>query len=100
VPSARLAPAARDDLRDIRIYSKAAFGPVATRAYMAGLRAVFDLLVQHSFVGVAESDLGKDIRSHGFRSHRVYYRKDDGGVLIVRILHHTRDVPRAIGGGA
>ncbi|QQV76604.1 type II toxin-antitoxin system RelE/ParE family toxin [Sphingomonas aliaeris] len=96
----RLVPAARDDLRDIRIYSKAAFGAVAARAYLNGLRTVFDLLVDHPSVGIAERDLGEDIRSHGFRSHRVYYIAGPYGVRVIRILHHTRDVMLAIGGGA
>ena len=100
MPRVRLAPAARDDLRDIRIYSKAAFGPLAARAYLNGLRGVFELLIDHPSVGVAERDLGADIRSHGFRSHRIYYLVGPDGVRVIRILHHTRDVSLAIGGGA
>ncbi|GGB58797.1 hypothetical protein GCM10010833_11980 [Blastomonas aquatica] len=37
----RIAAAAQEDLRDIRNYSKAAFGTVTTRQYLIGLRATF-----------------------------------------------------------
>ncbi|MEG3123804.1 type II toxin-antitoxin system RelE/ParE family toxin [Sphingomonas sp. GB1N7] len=100
MPKAQIGSAARDDLRDIRIYSKAAFGTVAARAYLLGLRGVFTFVGENPSAGVAENDLGNGMRSYGYRSHRVYYRADAAGILIVRILHHARDVPRVMGGGA
>ena len=100
MPKARIAPAVRADIRSIRIYSKAAFGSDAARAYLLGLRDVFVRLGEFPDAGVREADLGDSVRSYGYRSHRVYYRRDGDGVLIIRILHHTRDVPRAIEGGA
>ncbi|MFC3308037.1 type II toxin-antitoxin system RelE/ParE family toxin [Blastomonas aquatica] len=33
------------------------------------------------------------MRSFGYKSHRIYFRGADDEVLIVRILHHARDVP-------
>jgi toxin ParE1/3/4 len=92
----RLAPAAREDLRDIRIYSKAAFGAKVARDYLEGLRAVFALLRDRPLAGMAEDDLGEGIRGFAYRSHRLYYRVALDGVLIVRILHHARDVMRAM----
>jgi toxin ParE1/3/4 len=100
VPEAQIARAARDDLRTIRIYSKAAFGPVAARDYLMGLRGAFTLLGASALLGAAETDLGNDIRSYRYRSHRVHYRADTAGVLIVRILHHAMDIPHAMGSGA
>jgi toxin ParE1/3/4 len=92
----RIAQAAREDLREIRIYGKSAFGAQVARAYLEGLRAVFSLLRDRPEGGAAESDLGEGMRGFAYRSHRVYYRLDAEGVLIVRILHHARDVMRAL----
>lgn len=96
--SLRIAQAARGDLRDIRIHGKAAFGAAVARAYLEGLRRVFQLLRERPLAGAAEDDLGAGIRGFTYRSHRVYYRIDAEGVLIVRILHHARDVMRALEG--
>ena len=96
MPRARIAPAARDDLRDIRIYSKSAFGAVTARAYMLGLRDVLALTAAQPLIGIAEHDLGAEMRSFAYRSHRIYFRLDQTGILVVRILHHARDIPRAL----
>ncbi len=88
----RIAPAAQRDLRDIRVYSKAAFGARVALAYLQGLRTAFSLLSQRPHAGTSEDDLGEGMRGFSYRSHRIYYRVQDGGVLIVRVLHHARDV--------
>ncbi len=87
----RIAPAARADLRDIRVYSKAAFGAAVARRYLAGLRNALTLLRDRPNAGAPEHDLGDGMRGFAYRSHRIYYRLDERGLLIVRILHHARD---------
>lgn len=96
----RIARAAQQDLRDIRIYSKLAFGAPVARDYLEGLRKVFRLLREQPFAGAAEDDLGVGIRGFAYRAHRIYYQVDGGGdeVLIVRILHHARHAAAAFGG--
>lgn len=89
----RIAAAAQGDLRDIRIYSKAAFGAATTRQYLIGLRATFTRLRERPLIGSSEEQLGVAIRSFGYKSHRIYSRIMDEEVLIVRILHHARDIP-------
>jgi toxin ParE1/3/4 len=97
VAKVRLAELAREDARHIRIYSKAAFGIAMAREYMSGLRRVFVLLGERPLAGAVESDLGDNIRSFVHRSHRIYYRVDSEGVMVVRILHHAQDIRRALG---
>lgn len=89
----RIAAAARDDLRDIRIYSKSVFGAAIAREYLLGLRACFTWLRDRPMMGIAEKRLGSSIRSFSYKSHRIYFQSADGEVLIVRILHHARNVP-------
>lgn len=89
----RIAAAAQDDLRDIRNYSKAAFGAATTRQYLIGLKGTFSLLRERPLVGTSVEHLGFAMRSFGYKAHRIYFRSADDEVLIVRILHHARDVP-------
>jgi len=96
VASLRIAQAAREDLREIRMYSKSAFGARVARNYLEGLRHVISLLRRRPAAGVVEDDLGEGMRGFTYRSHRIYYRLDAEGVLIVRILHHARDAMRAL----
>ena len=87
----RLAPAARDDIRDIRTYSISAFGMSRARDYIEGLRATLHRLGNMPRTGSIEHDLGANIRGTTYRSHRIYYPIAEDGVVIVRILHHSRD---------
>ena len=96
VAKLRIAAAAQDDLRDIRDYSKATFGAVTTRQYLIGLRAAFARLREWPQMGIAEHHLGSAMRSIGYKSHRIYFRSAGNEVLIVRILHHARDVPEIV----
>lgn len=87
----RTARAARDDIREIRAYSKAAFGPIVARDYLNGLAAQFDLIEARPLVGVLEPELDRDVRSFRYRSHRIYYRPDGDDILVLRVLHQSRD---------
>ena len=88
----RTAQAARDDIGEIRRFSKARFGGSKAAEYLEGLSAMFDLIAERPLAGVDERGLGVDLRSFRYRSHRIYYRVRDDGVLVVRILHQARDV--------
>ena len=96
VAEARLSPAAREDLRQIRTYSKSAFGTRRALANLEGLRATFERLRAHPLIAVEEGDLGEDIRSIGYRAHRIYYQVMSRDVLVVRGLHNARDVRHAM----
>jgi toxin ParE1/3/4 len=91
VAKPRLAQAARDDVADIRGYSKAVFGTPVALEYLNGLRATLHRIADRPLAGIAEEDLGEGMRSYPYRSHRIYYRCDAARVLIVRILHHAQD---------
>ncbi len=48
-------------------------------------------------IGVAETRLGRGMRSFGYRSHRIFYLVEGDGLLIVRVLHQSRDVATTFG---
>jgi toxin ParE1/3/4 len=92
----RTARAAREDIREIGRFSKAAYGNRVAREYVDGLSATFALLESRPLVGGIEGDLGQGMRSFGYRSHRIYYRVDGSDLLVVRVLHQARDVAAAL----
>lgn len=93
----RIRAEARADLREINEHSKRAFGPRIALDYLAGLRRTFLLLVQRPRIGAPEHYLGDGVRGFSHRSHRIYYRVDDGQVTIIRILHQSQDAIAAFG---
>ena len=95
----RLSPAASDDLREIRSFSKTAFGAQVASDYLEGLRRVFRLLRDRPLAGFEEEAIGEGVRSFAYRSHRLYYVLDPQGVTIIRILHYARDVTGAFESG-
>jgi len=99
VPKLRLSEAARDDLRDVRTYSKAVWGVRLTRDYIDGFRQSFARLRANAGTGIAEPDLGDDMRSLGYRSHRIYYRvaSSSDTIEIVRVLHHAQSTEGRLG---
>ena len=96
VARTRISPAARGDLREIRTYSKAAFGVEQTSRYLEGLREAFRLLRERPFAGGLDARLGEGVRGFHYCSHRIYYLPMPNEVLIIRILHHARDVAPAL----
>jgi toxin ParE1/3/4 len=99
VTELRTTAAARADIADIRRYSKSRFGAAIALGYLRGLSAMFDQLAERPLIGVSEEQLGADMRSLGFRSHRIYYQLVDGGVPVVRILHQSRDLAATMDAG-
>jgi toxin ParE1/3/4 len=92
----RLAPAARADLVEIRIFSNDQFGKDVADAYFRGFGAAFARLRDHPLIGALEEDLGANVRCLGHRSHNIFYRIDDDVVIISRILHKARDARRLL----
>lgn len=91
-----LSPAARTDLVDIRIFSLEQFGPEVADQYYRGFSLAFALLADHPLAGVATPEYGAGYRCLTHRRHRIFYLVKAETVLIVRILHHARDVRRVL----
>lgn len=92
----RLSRAARADLVDIRLYSLDQFDAETADAYFLGFDAAFDLLAAHPLASPTVPELGAGLRCLTHRRHRIFYRAEDGAVLIVRILHHAREARLAL----
>jgi toxin ParE1/3/4 len=96
VAKLRLAAAARADLADIDSYGALHFSDEAAAAYSRGFRRAFALLRKHPNSAPAREEYGEGVRCLVHRSHRILYVFDGEEVLIARVLHHSRDVKRAL----
>jgi toxin ParE1/3/4 len=89
-----LSRAARDDLAEIVRYGAANFGVDAVEAYQDAIDKAFARLEDFPRSGEARPDYGSGLRCLICRKHRILYRIQENVVRIIRILHHSRDVPR------
>ena len=90
-------PAARADLKEIGRFSKREFGIAVAERYVLGFDRAFDLLRMHPESGPIRSTYGAEVRCLMHHSHRILYRLGGDTVLILRMLHHSRDVTRHLG---
>lgn len=90
----RLSARADADLGEIADYTIEAFGIDQARNYRDGLLACFQSLAENPRIGRDAEELAPFLRRYEHRSHVVFYQPRESGVLIVRILHGSMDMPR------
>ncbi|GLK77355.1 hypothetical protein GCM10008171_26090 [Methylopila jiangsuensis] len=88
----RTTAAAKADLFALFRYGVENFGVAKADAYFSDLLDALDLVSDAPGVGVARPELDPPCRVLFHRLHAIYYGvESDGGVLILRVLHATRD---------
>ncbi len=90
--------AAEADLVEIDEFSVVRFGDDVAEIYMQGFNAAFQRLRDFPLGAPLQPEFGKGYRCLVHRQHRVIYTASGDSVLIVRILHHSRDARRALKG--
>ena len=85
-----LSPEASADLDDIFAYGLINHGDATATAYLRGFNLAFKRLEDYPLSGQVDEETG--FRRLHYSSHRIFYPVDDDVVLIVRIIHHSRDV--------
>jgi toxin ParE1/3/4 len=87
-----LSAAAAEDLAEIAEFTMLQFGLEQSRRYRDGLQSCFEALAENPQIGRAVPELGAGLRRFPHQAHVVFYRPQEGGVLIARVLHPSRDV--------
>jgi toxin ParE1/3/4 len=82
------------DLAEIGDYGEAQFGEKAADDYQDAFDRAFERLALFPHIGEARPAFGTDFRCLVCNRHRILYRVSGDTVEIVRVLHHSRDVPR------
>lgn len=89
----RLAPEAEADLQDIAFHLFQETGNIEVADRVIQLVAQrFDLLAGHPRAGRARDDLRPGIRVFPVGDYLLLYREAGADVVIVRVLHGSRDV--------
>lgn len=99
-PNLRLAltPQARADFEDVLLYSLQTWGPEQRDRYAAAIEAAFLRLRDHPQLGQVRDGLPPGCRSYRVEQHLLVYDLRGSFVRILRILHHRRDLARAMRG--
>lgn len=92
----RVSAEARRDLRRIGREGTRDHGAAASATYVEGFRRLFRLLREHPFAGQERPEIDQAARSLSHRPYRIIYRIDIDAVVIVRIVHQSRDTARAM----
>jgi toxin ParE1/3/4 len=87
----KVKPRAEQDLSRIYKYSKDEFGSEKAEAYLRDLDSFVKKLSQNPEIGLLRQELGKKLYSFPIVSHIVFYRFTVNELIIVRVLHKSRD---------
>ena len=82
------------DLIGIYLYGFENFGEEQAEHYFSGLTDCFDLLTRHPHSCRERTEFNPPVRIHHYNRHLIIYTSGEAGVLIVRVLHDSMDVPR------
>ena len=93
----RLTIAARDDLAGIWEYSVENWARGKARIYMTAIRTACALAASREIPSraVSGADNLRQVRSG---KHLIFFRPDGDGILVLRVLHESMDVPRHLPG--
>ena len=89
-----IAPAAKNDLKDIYHYGLRQWGRAQSESYLSSIKNQFWSLTQQPFMGTERHELLPDTRSLPVESHTLFYRVTANSVEIIRVLHGRQDPQR------
>ena len=87
----RLLPKAKADYFDIYAYTYENFGEDQAEKYTGGLFDAFSLITEHNHIGRAISHIRAGYFRYEYEGHTIYYKRDQKGISIVRILGGKQD---------
>jgi toxin ParE1/3/4 len=91
-----ISSAARSDLESIDDYGIDRFGEDAADALSDGFERAFAQLAEFPRSAPERPDYGENVRCWMHLGYRVLYQLEGENVVIVRVLHHSRDVGKAL----
>ena len=82
---------ADNDIIEIYVRGVREFGFPQAERYHQRLIEVFELLALNPRMAAGRKDFEPTVRLHPYGSHLVFYRIEEHGILIVRVLHNRQD---------
>jgi toxin ParE1/3/4 len=80
--------------RDLaKLYTHIAFShPSAAKTYLAGLSTQLYKLASLGISGAPRDWIAPGLRAFPYKSHCIYFRMTDDKMIILRIVHGSRDI--------
>ncbi len=93
MPGFTVSKAANTDIRSIARYTQDTWGRDQRQRYLNGLNEKFEVLAVMPEMAAERRDFQPPVRIHHYEKHLIIYVVTDNGILIVRVLHQSQDVP-------
>lgn len=84
------------DLRNIARYTRETWGVTQARLYRQEIELGIQKLALSPSMGRAREDVATSVRSFPVARHIAFYTESDGGITVLRVLHPSMDVGRAL----
>ena len=94
----RLSKEAQDDLKEIKNYSRIAWGDKQTKEYLSEIKSCLEKLVISPELGKTRDEIIDGLRSFGVGRHIIFYRLGKTEIEVARILNKRMDVTRHFDG--
>ena len=88
----RVSQRAKEDLRQIGLYTQKEWGKAQRRKYLTGLDNKFSFLTDNPLITPERQEFFPVVRIHHHESHLIIYVIDDLGITILRVLHQSADI--------
>ena len=88
----RVTRAAQADIKKIGRYTEEHWGPAQRRLYLNGLNERFAVLAASPTIAAERRNFAPPVRIHPYEKHLIVYIIEDGGIVIVRVLHQSMDI--------
>ncbi len=93
MPGFRLSKAAQTDVRNIARYTQKEWGRAQRRRYLDGIQEKFEALSLNPTMTAERFDFNPPVRIYPYEKHLIIYVIGNAGILIVRVLHQSMNVP-------
>ena len=84
-------PRAKEDLKNIYLYSLKEFGKTKTTEYVGDLDKAFNKLANNCNLGNDYSVISPQTRAYKATSHLIFYKISEDQISIIRVLHKSMD---------
>lgn len=93
MPEILIRPRARDDLKAIWRFTFQRWGERQADLYLQQLDAGIRSLVEFPDIGASCDHIRAGYRKLQIHRHLIFYRRSEGRIEIVRVLHQAMDAP-------
>lgn len=96
MPGFRVSNEAKTDIAKIGRYTQREWGVDQRRLYLSGLEQKFIQLSENPNLSAERTDFEPPVRIYHHKKHLIIFVVEGSGILVVRVLHESMDIPAHI----